>query len=405
MLRFSPLVTRSTRENGLLLVIAYLGFISLGLPDPLIGVAWPSVREAFARQQSEVAWVFAGAGIGYFLSSVSTGRLLSWMKVGSLLALSSAFVAVGGLGHGLAPTWWVFAFCSVLHGLGSGAIDSGLNHYVARHFSARHMNWLHAFYSVGASLGPLIMTGAIAMNGLWRSGYLAVAACLAALTVLFAGTRRQWTNSSSAGKVAEASNPLAPGMGEALRLRPVKFQILLFFIYTGMEVGLGQWSFTILTESRDFAPKMAGLSVTAYWASIGVGRVLFGFVVERVGIDRLLRVSAVLAVMGTALFVVSRTLSLLALAMVGLALAPIYPCLMSRTPQRVGMAYSAHAIGFQSCAAMIGAVSVPSLAGLLGERFGLEIIAGLILGMTLAFGVLHEWLLRFTARERGPRSE
>ncbi|HYF34100.1 MAG TPA: MFS transporter, partial [Prosthecobacter sp.] len=128
----------------LLLAIAYLAFISLGLPDPLIGVAWPWVRRDFGLPLDAVALIFFGFGLSYFLSSFFTGRLLKICGIGVLLAVSSGLVALGGFGFALAPVWFLFAACALLHGLGSGAIDSGLNHYVAHHFSARHMNWLHA---------------------------------------------------------------------------------------------------------------------------------------------------------------------------------------------------------------------------------------------------------------------
>src|SRR5688500_452344 len=150
--------THNTKRQSLLLFIAYLGFISLGLPDTLIGVAWPSVRDHFNLFQSAVALIFFGSGFAYFFSSFFSGRLLRAFRVGTLLALSSALVALSGFGYASANVWLLFAACSLLHGLGSGAIDSGLNHYVAHHFSARHMNLLHACYSIGAMLGPLIMT-------------------------------------------------------------------------------------------------------------------------------------------------------------------------------------------------------------------------------------------------------
>ena len=185
-------MTMDQAPARLLLMIAYLGFISLGLPDTLIGVAWPSVRETFRLQQHAIAVLFVGTGCSYFLSSVFTGRLRNTLGIGVLLAASSALVACSTLGYALAPVWALFAACSLLHGLGSGAIDAGLNHYVAHHFSARHMTWLHACYSVGAMGGPLIMTGVMAGSGSWRAGYLMVAVLLLGLTLLFGTTRRLW---------------------------------------------------------------------------------------------------------------------------------------------------------------------------------------------------------------------
>ncbi|MHA3772439.1 MFS transporter [Verrucomicrobiota bacterium sgz303538] len=383
----------SSESRRLLLIIAYTGFISLGLPDTVSGIAWPSVRETFRLHQSGYGLILIGAGCGYFISSFFTGRLMKMLGIGVLLAASSGLVALSGFGFSLAPFWAAFVACSVLHGLGSGAIDAGLNHYVAHHFSARHMNWLHACYSLGATFGPLIMTAALTWSGVWRVGYATVGSILLLLSLLFLATRHYWGGRDEA--TDEHGAEASASMSETLSNRIVWLQVALFFVYTGMEVTVGQWSFTVLTESRGIDKEVAGLWVTAYWASIGVGRVLFGFVVERVGIDRLLRFSTITAVVGTALFAWrgSGVLTFVGLVLVGLALAPIYPCMMTRTPQRLGKALSAHAIGFQVSAAMIGAAALPGISGLLAQRYGLEQVAVAAVGMAVALWGLHESLL------------
>lgn len=397
-------ILKSASSHRLLLVIAYLGFISLGLPDTLIGVAWPSVREHFGRQQGELAWIFFGTGASYFLAGLFTGRLLSKLGIGLLLAGSSLLVAASGFGYGTAPAWALFASCALLHGLGSGAIDTGLNHYVAHHFSARHMNWLHACYGIGATLGPLIMTTMLVNLNSWRAGYLTVATLLLALTVLFACTRRLWDAPPEPGaQPEEAATAPTLGMLETLRNGPVWGHILLFFIYTGLEVTVGQWSFTLLTESRGVAKETAGLWVTLYWASLTTGRILFGFVVDRMGIDRLLRFSMLGVLAGMALFAANGPplLSAFALGLTGLGLASIYPCLMTRTPQRLGKARAAHAIGFQVSFGMIGAAAFPSVCGWLAQRSGLEVVAVVALVMAVMLQVLHEMLLRSDLKKSG----
>jgi fucose permease len=386
---------RAARSSSLLLFIAYIGFVSLGLPDTLIGVAWPSVRDHFHLPQSAVGFIFVGAGCSYFLSSFFTGRLLGVLGIGLLLALSSGLVALSGFGFGLAPVWALFAACSILHGLGSGAIDAGLNHYVAHHFSAKHMNWLHACYSLGATLGPLIMTGVIASHGSWRAGYLTVATILLVLAFLFAATRRKWDAPGEVSANEEEQGTAPASMAETLRDRTVWLQVVLFFFYTGLEVTVGQWSFTVLTENRGIERETAGLWVTIYWGSIGVGRILFGFIVDRLGIDRLIRLSLLTALCGTALFAanISAPVSAVALALAGLGLAAIYPCMMTRTPQRLGKKLAAHAIGFQVSAAMLGAAALPSLSGVLAQRVGLGAVTSAAVAMALLVFLLHEVLL------------
>jgi fucose permease len=178
----------------------------------------------------------------------------------------------------------------------------------------------------------------------------------------------------------------------------VQVQIALFFVYTGLEVTLGQWSFTILTEARHVSLETAGSWVAAYWGSIVAGRVISGFIVEKVGIDRLLRASILVAVTGTVFFASDppAPFSAVALSLTGLGLASVFPCLMTRTPQRLGKAFAAHAIGFQVGAAMIGAAVLPGMSGLLAQHAGLERVATAAVCMVLVICALHEWLLRRT---------
>jgi fucose permease len=357
----------------------------------VIGVAWPSVRDEFRLTQSAVGLAFIGTGLGYFASSFTAGRLTSVWGVGLLLAVSSGLVAFANFGYAAAPLWAAFIASSVLHGLGSGAIDAGLNHYVAHHFSARHMNWLHACYALGATLGPIVMTTVITTSG-WRPGYATIGTVLLLLSVLFFATRRSFEpDPDTPEAVSEAVSMLA-----ALRVPMVWIQMILFFLYTGLEVTVGQWSFTILTESRFTDPKVAGVCVGTYWGSIGIGRVLFGFVVDRIGIDRLLRLCMGAAFLGTLLIAAtwSSIMTIAGLILVGLALAPIFPCLMTRTPQRLGSALAAHSIGFQVGSAMVGAAVVPGFAGLLADSYGLEMVPRFEILVALMMGLLHELLIR-----------
>ncbi len=376
----------------MLLLIAYIGFVSLGLPDTLIGVAWPAVRQEFHLHQDAVALVFFGSGCSYFLSSFFTGRLLRMAGIGTLLSVSTAMVALSGFGFGMAEAWQLFGACSVLHGLGSGAIDAGLNHYAAHHLSPRHMNWLHASYSLGATMGPLVMTAAMS-PGSWRCGYFTVATILVLLAIVFAVTGSKWNRASSIE--GEGGGSKGAGMGEALRQTAVWLQVGIFFVYTGLEVTVGQWSFSVLTGSRGVSSETAAFLVAGYWGSIGVGRVLFGFIVERTGMDRMIRWSLRTAFAGTALFAldVSGGITAFSLVFAGAGLAAIYPCLMSRTPRRLGTSLAAHAIGFQVSAATLGAAALPSLSGFLAQSGGLESIPAAAVVMALCALLLHEALL------------
>ena len=206
-------MSRPARPGLLLIALAYVGFVSLGLPDAVIGVAWPTVRDTFRLPQGAVGTVFVASGLGYFVTSFLSGRLSHALGIGLLLAASTGLVAAAMFGFASAPLWAVFVACAVVHGLGSGAIDAGLNGYAAHHLSARHMNWLHACYCFGAMLGPLWMTAVLTSGRHYRTGYLAVGGVMLALAVMFLATRLQWGQASA---TAEAAGPRV-GTGEALR--------------------------------------------------------------------------------------------------------------------------------------------------------------------------------------------
>ncbi|MBN9523583.1 MFS transporter [bacterium] len=380
-----------TRPSLLLVALAYVGFVSLGLPDAVIGVAWPSVRDTFTLPQAAVGLVFVASGFGYFVTSFVSGRLSQHLGIGLLLAGSTGLVAAAMFGFAAAPLWALFVACAVAHGLGSGAIDAGLNGYAAHHLSARSMNWLHACYCFGAMLGPLLMTAVLTSGRHYGTGYVAVGSVMLALAAVFLATRPMWGAADAAAAEVAPVRTLV-----ALRHPTVLLQMVVFFLYTGVEVAFGQWTFTVLTESRGVDPGPAGVAVGAYWGSIGVGRIVLGMVADRIGIDRLLRSCLLAAVAGAVVFALPlpAPVSVAGVVLIGVGLAPVYPCLMTRTPQRLGAALSAHAVGFQVGAAMMGAAAVPGVLGLFAEGVGLEAVpVGVVLGAAVVW-LLHELLVR-----------
>jgi fucose permease len=381
-----------SRPPFLLIGLAYVGFVSLGLPDAVSGVAWPSVRNTFSLPQWAAGLVFGASGLGYFLTSFFSGRLTRRLGIGLLLAVSTCLVAAAMFGFGVAPLWALFVACAVFHGLGSGAIDAGLNGYAAHDLSARHMNWLHACYCFGAMLGPLLMTAVLTSDRHYSIGYFAVGGVMLALSLVFAATWQRWGHASITAEAAGAR----VGTAEAFRHPSVMLQMTVFFLYTGVEVAISQWAFTVLTESRGVRAGPAGVAVAAYWGSIGAGRVLFGLVAERVGIDRLLRYCLLAAFAGILLFAapLPPEAAFAGLVVAGIGLAPVFPCLMTRTPQRLGKSLSAHAIGFQVGAAMIGAAAVPGALGVIAGAGGLAAVPKGILVLSGALWLLHEWLVR-----------
>lgn len=393
-----------TRPRLTLILVAFVAFVSLGLPDGVLGVAWPSVRRTFGLPVSQLGALLLAGMCGYLVSSFSSGVVVRRLGVGRLLLASSALMVGASLGYATALAWPVMVAMGVLAGLGAGAIDAGLNAYAAQHFTPRLVNWLHAFYGVGATLGPLLMTGVLAAGRSWRAGYATNAALLGVMTLCFLFTLKLWEIGETATHqdpaAHDASTPLAsPSVLQTLRRPVVAMSVILFFLYTGLEVAAGQWTYSLFTEARRVAPNVAGIWVGVYWASLTAGRVIFGAVAGRVPPLVMLRVTMLAAPLGAVLIWASDSGQLagfLGLALMGFCFAPIFPLLISLTPARVGKLSSSQAIGFQVSAASLGAAGVPGVAGLLAKRFGLEVIGPVLLCVAVALLVLHEAIVRIS---------
>ncbi|HSE40653.1 MAG TPA: MFS transporter [Acidobacteriota bacterium] len=373
-------------------VLAYLAFISIGLPDGLLGVAWPSIRTFYHLPIEALGTLLLLFTFGYLISSFYNGWLLARMNIGMLLVLSCLATGVSLIGFTIAPNWWMFVLFANIAGLGAGAIDAGLNTYAAKNFSPRTINWLHAAYGVGTSTGPYIMTALLVRNFPWQSGYAIVGTSQLVLATLFLVTLKQWKNEQhSAAQAAKREIPLM----KTLRLPQVWLSIALFFLYTGLEASLGLWSYTLLTEARRIDIATAGMWVSVYWITFTAGRLLSGFIANRVQPNSFLRVSIIGVIIGAALLWQngSHETSFIGLAMMGLFCAPIFPTLIATTPTRLGVANAANAIGFQIAAATISWSAIPALLGLLAGNMGLSFLAPAFFLLTVLVMVFHEAFL------------
>lgn len=354
-----------------LLALAFLAFIGLGLPDPLPGSLWPETQPHFGVRNSALGLVLAANAVGYIAAGLLAGRLIGALGIGRLLAISLAATALAALGQGLAPPWWAFVALAVLAGMGGGAVDAALNLFAAHRFRPRHMNWLHGCWGIGATLGPLGAALLLAGGFGWQAGYLAVGAVLAGLALAFAATRRRWDAGAHQGGGASLS-ALA-----VLRNLVARLQLWVFFLYTGIEASAGQWAATILTAARGATAAEGAAAATTFFAALTAGRIGLGFVVDRVGADRLLRWLTPVTVLAALLFATGRA-DFLALGLMAVALAPIYPTVMACTPARLGTQAAAQAVGFQVSAAMLGVAIVPALLGLAADLGGAALLPWLL---------------------------
>jgi fucose permease len=383
------------KSSWLILGLAYLAFISLGLPDGLLGVAWPSIRASFHLRLDALGSLLMMITGGYLLSSFNSGRLLSHMRLGTLLALSCLATAASLLGYASAPHWWVMVMLALVSGLGAGAIDAGLNTYAALHFTTRTVSWLHGFYGIGATLGPIIMTYGITRGHPWQWGYGVVGTGQLALTLCFAVTRSRWLETRTLKEVGRTDEAEPVSSASTLRLPAAWLSLAIFFTYTGLEASAGTWAYSLFVEARGILPMTAGLWISAYYGSLTAGRFLSGMFADRVPTSFLLRLCFCGIVSGAALIWLATATwtNFMGLALMGLSCAPVFPSLIATTPARLGKSHTANAVGFQIAAACLGPAVVPAALGVLSSRFSLEVIAPCLLVVGVLAFALHEGLL------------
>jgi fucose permease len=398
-------------------LLAFLAYVSLGLPDGLLGVAWPSIRHDFSLPLDSLGALFIATTAGYLSSSFFAGRLMARFRLGTLLALSTLFAGAALVGYAVSPGWWVMVGIGVAAGLGGGGIDAALNIYVAAHHGEAMMQWLHASYGVGAMLGPVVMTLAISAIGSWRWGYVIVGGLQLALAACFVLTASRWDGKTGPARGARAQGTGAAGAGrgsdtgaagagtgrgagpggeehrrhadvpmmETLREWRVWLSMFLFFVYMGIEVALGSWAYTLLTESRGVSPRAAGFFMASYWGIFTVGRIVAGFYTRRVSQRTIVLSSLLVALLGAVLLAldIPGIINLVACAIIGLAIAPVLAALLSGTSGRVGARHTPNSIGIQIAAMGAGGAAVPSLTGVVAERFSLQAIPPFLIALTV----------------------
>jgi fucose permease len=372
-------------------LLAGIAFVGLGLPDGLLGVAWPSMRATFGVPLDALGALLTSFTIGYVTSSFAAGRSMRTLGLGGLLALSGGATGLSLLGYATRSSWWAVVALALVAGFGAGGIDTGVNTYAATHHGPRLLNVLHACWGIGAAGGPAIMTAVLAAHRPWQVGYVVVGVAQVALALVFAATRRAWP-AIGAPHVAGA----APSIAATLRLSTARLGVLMFVGYAGLELGVGAWAFTLLTEGRGMAPTSAGAWTSLYWVGLTVGRVAAAALVSRLGPRVLLRSTIALLAGGLALLAaaLSPLLDLAGLVLAGFAAGPIFPTLIARTPARLGGGHAANGVGFQIAGAALGQALWPSALGVLGAAFGLEALArGLVVLAVFVF-VVNERLER-----------
>ncbi|MBN1934186.1 MAG: MFS transporter [Anaerolineae bacterium] len=381
------------RSDNLLVAIAFLTFIGFGLSAGLMGVVWPSMREGFGIGDDAYGVLTLATMICSLLVTAYSGALLARFGIGASLLTSCLFGGLGFLVSILAPNWGTFVAIQGATAVGTALLNPAINTYFATHESAGRMNWLHACWGLGATISPTLMAWTLQAGGTWRAGYVMLGAINLALAVVFSLTLKRWPQ---AVKEKKADETPARRSSRTLALPAVWLSLLLFLTFTGMESSTGQWSFTLFTEGRGIDAATAGMWISVYYASITVGRVVFGVVVQKVRASSLMRLCMLGALLGAAAiwFAPLPAVGFAGLALAGFCLAPLFPVLTSTTPERLGAARAATVIGYQITAVRLGLSLIPALGGVLSEKMGVTSIGPFLFAVAATTFILHEATLR-----------
>lgn len=379
----------------ILLMIIYLAFISLGLPDALLGVAWPLVRAEWVMGLDAAGVISIVVTVGTISSSLLSGKLIKRFGEGKITLMSGLLTGVALLGYSLAPSFMWFIILALPLGFGAGSVDTALNHFVATHFKAHHMNWLHSFWGVGATAGPLLMGSIIASTGSWRDGYLFVALIQLFLAAIIFLSLPLWKKHAAEQdeEQVEASELEKEGMAVSKHLifRPgVIFALLIFMVYCAGEYAMGLWGASYLIQKRELTLNVAASWVALYYGGITVGRILAGFISFKLDNKQLITLGVSIALIGSVLLVanLSDVLSMMAFILIGLGFAPIFPSMVHETPKRFGNKIAQSVIGYQMASAYIGIAVFPPLLGVIMQRNDIGLYPIFILSCVILLGIL-----------------
>lgn len=369
--------------------LASLAFISLGLPDGLLGVAWPSMRRTFTLDLDAVGALLVATTVGYVASSFASGRVRRYLSVAHLVAASCALTGLALVGYATVSSWTALIALGVCLGLGAGAVDAALNTDAATRHGHGMLNWLHACYGIGAAAGPLLMT-AILVRGLpWQRGYLLVAIGQLALAAAFVTTRGSWTTpAATAESGGHASIPAT------LRLPAAQLGILVFVLYAGVEASMGLWTYTLMIEGRGMDAANAAWIASLFWGGLTGGRLVAAATGGRMPARALLPLCQALVLAGVVIVWADAgfTASALGVAIAGAACGPIFPTLIATTPRRVGALHAANAVGFQVGAAAAGIALLPATVGAIAAGSGVPAIAPIFVVLAVLLIMGYAWL-------------
>lgn len=358
-----------------LLMIIYLAFISLGLPDALLGVTWPLIRMEWQMSLDAAGLISIVVTLGTIVSSLLSGKLIKRFGEGKITFISGLMTGAALLGYSMAPSYIWFVLLALPLGFGAGSVDTALNHYVALHFKAHHMNWLHSFWGVGATAGPVLMAMILTQTGSWRSGYQTVAFIQLVLAAILFISLPLWKKHDALNQNLETENRIPTSKINAFKIKGVPYALLVFLFYCAAEYAMGLWGSSYLVQTRGVTLETAARGVAFYYGGITVGRVLSGFISFKLSNTRLITFGLVIALLGGIILFVGSSviLTMVAFVLIGLGFAPVFPSMTHETPHRFGKDQTQFIIGYQMASAYIGIAVFPPLLGLVIEKTSMSV--------------------------------
>lgn len=387
---------------SMLLPVIYLAFISLGLPDALLGAAWPSMYVPLGAGVSWAGGVSMIISAGTIVSSLASDWLNGRLGTGKVTALSVATTAVALFGFSTCSQFWQLCVWAIPYGLGAGSVDAALNNYVALHYESRHMSWLHCMWGLGAAGGPVIMGWALA-GGSWQSGYRIISILQVVLTAVIVFSLPLWkTPAEAAGGDFTPEHRTLP---QLLKVPGVPEVLCCFACYSGVETVTGMWAASYCTLTRGLDAVTAASWASLFYAGITIGRFLSGFLTMKFNDHQMIRLGQVLVAVGIALVLLpGNALLLVGLVTIGLGCAPIYPSIIHETPANFGKSLSMAMTGVQMAAAYTGTTLLSPLFGVLAQNITMQLYPFFLLLMLVLMAVLSEQLHKKTAARRAENS-
>ncbi len=380
----------------LLLAVIYAAFISLGLPDSLLGAAWPSMYPGFGVPVSYSGIIFCIISAGTVVSSLCSDRLTRRLGAGWVTAISVGMTALALFGFSVSGAFWMLCLWAVPYGLGAGSVDAALNNFVALHFSSRHMSWLHCMWGVGASVGPYIMGAALTGGSGWPMGYRIISLIQIVLTAVILLSLPLWKRKAAGEENPEAENGEVLGLGKILQISGAKEILIAFFCYCALEQTTGLWASSYLVLRKGVAPETAAGFASLFYIGITVGRALGGFLTAKWTDTQMIRIGQGMIAAGLAalLLPLGEYAALAGLILIGLGCAPIYPSVIHSTPAHFGADKSRAIIGVEMASAYIGNCLMPPLFGWLAGKTTMALFPFYLAAVLALMVAMHETMLK-----------